>query len=63
MTAADFLSQFQMYQNPYPGKIGLSQPRSSYLSMEGKEIVIFWGVAIVLIIGLMVALKSLYGKK
>jgi hypothetical protein len=63
MTATDFHTQFQLYQNPNPSKYEFSKPRSSYYSMKGQEVVIFWGVAIVVIIGLMIVLKSLYRKK
>ena len=63
MIIADFQKQFHLYQNPNPSKYELARPRSSYESVKGNEIVIFWGVTIVLIIGLMVTLKSLYGKK
>ncbi|MFN8845729.1 MAG: hypothetical protein ACK5V3_09780 [Bdellovibrionales bacterium] len=50
-------------QNPFPSKIGLSTPKSSYQSTSGKEIVVFWGIALLVILLLIFALKSMYKKK
>lgn len=49
--------------NPNPSKFQLAQPRSSYDPARGKEMLIFWGGAIVVIVVLILILKGLYSKK
>jgi hypothetical protein len=52
-----------MTQNPNPSKLQLSQPRSSYDPSRGKEMLVFWGSAILVIIVLILIMKGLFQKK
>lgn len=46
--------------NPNPSKLQLSQPNSSFQIGSGKEMLFFWGGAIITVFALIWVLKSMY---